>query len=91
MTKIASSQQKIMDNIQAIRAFCEGVTELYDVDKHGDDYWTAYQLPDGSYVDINIYVYAEDPEEFMCATAYPVDGAGNILTSHAVTLKKIQL
>jgi hypothetical protein len=91
MNKVASTQQKIIDNLQAIRSFCEGVTELYNVDVHGDDYWTSYELPDGSYVDINIYVYADAPDEFMSAVAYPVDGAGNTLTGQAVTLKRIQL
>jgi hypothetical protein len=90
-TMKASTQQSIIDNIEIISAFASGLIELYDFDRDGDDYWHGYKLPDGSYVDINIYVFSDGDKEWLNATAYPIWGDGQINTSHGVTVKSIEL
>jgi hypothetical protein len=87
-TMKASTQSDIINNINLLRSFCIGLTDTYDYDRHSDDYWTAYQLPNGSYVDINLFISAEDGEEMCYVTAYPVNGAGQTQTSYGVTVHK---
>jgi hypothetical protein len=84
----ASTQSDITTNIEMLRGFCQGVVDTYNLDHHGDDYWTACELPNGSYVDVNLYISTEDGEETCYVTVYPVNGAGQTQTSYGVTLYK---
>jgi hypothetical protein len=88
---IPSTQESIIEHLPLIRAFSDGLVELWDFDRDGDDYWHSYQLPDGSYIDINIYLYSDEGKEFISSTAYPVWKDGQINTSHGVTIKRMEL
>ena len=72
----------------ALKQFARGLYELYDIDRDGEDWWTAYQFSDGSYADINIY--ANDNEPFTMRTitirAYAVDDDGMMITGDNVLL-----
>jgi hypothetical protein len=71
-----------------LRVFALGLYELYDIDRDGDDWWTAYQFPDGSYADVNIYAYENDPftTRTITITAYAVSDNGMIITGDKVVL-----
>jgi hypothetical protein len=86
-----STQEAIIKHLPLIRAFSDGLIELWDLDRDGDDYWHSYELPDGSYVDINIYVWADNGKDFLSSTAYPVWRDGQVNTTHGVTIKRIEL
>lgn len=71
-----------------LKAFALGLYELYDMERDGDDWWTAYQFPDGSYADINIYAYDNEPftTRTITITAYAVDADGMIITGDEILL-----
>lgn len=88
--RVASTYNYLFENREIIRAYTKGLMEFYDVYYDGDDWWGSLQLPNGSYADINIYVYSMDEngdEELLCATAYPVDARGNVMTQYGMTLQ----
>lgn len=72
----------------ALKEFARGLYELYDIDRDGEDWWTAYQFSDGSYADINIY--AQDNEPFTMRTitvrAYAVGEDGMMITAVSLSL-----
>lgn len=87
---VASTYNYLFENRELLRAYMKGLIELFDIDRDGDDWWGSLRLPNGSYADINIYVYSMDEnsnEELLCATAYPVDARGNVMTQYGMTLQ----
>ncbi len=88
--RVASSYNYLFENRELLRAYMKGLIELFDVDRDGDDWWGSLRLPNGSYADINIYTYEigmGEAEELLCATAYPVDAHGNVMTGYGMTLQ----
>jgi hypothetical protein len=72
----------------ALKNFAEGLYELYDIDRDGEDWWTAYQFSDGSYADVNIYAYENErcTVRTITITAYPVGEDGETLTNNYLRL-----
>jgi hypothetical protein len=72
----------------ALKVFAQGLYELYDIDRDGEDWWTAFQFSDGSYADVNIYAYDNEPftVRTITITAYPVNEDGDTLTDNYLRL-----
>jgi hypothetical protein len=85
----ASNIEKLQIHKQSLVNFAEGLYELYDYERDGEDFWTAYQFDDGSYADVNIYKWESEPfydVRTISVVAYPVDEEGNLITDKSVLL-----
>ena len=69
-----------------LRAYARGLAELYDVDRDGDDYWTATSLPDGTVVDVNVWIDGRWKRERLRITAYAIDDNGSTITTNSLSL-----
>lgn len=85
--RVGSTYDYLFKNIDMLRAYTKGVIEMFDIDRDGDDWWGSIRLPNGSYADVNVYLYDDSKEELLCATVYPVDVRGNTLTQYGMTLQ----
>ena len=81
-----STIAKIRENIETLRAYARGLADLYDVDRDGDDLWTATTLPDGSTVDVNVWIDTVKDHDWLKIAAYPVDSDGQMNGSKWITL-----
>ncbi len=71
-----------------LEEFARGLYELYDIDRDGEDWFTAYQMSDGSFADINIYAYENEPFDVrtITITAYAVDELGQMIPEQSLLL-----
>ena len=74
-----------------LRNFAANLAELYDVDREGDDYWTAYNFGDGSFADVNVWIDSNGKHEWLVITAYAVDADGYTKTDQYRQLHKESL
>lgn len=74
-----------------LRNFARGLVELYDRDRDGDDYWTAFDFGDGSFADVNIWIDENGKHEWLVVTAYPVTIDGDVVTDRYRQLYKASL
>lgn len=74
-----------------LRNYARGLVELYDRDRDGDDYWTAYNFGDGSFADVNIWIDENGKHEWLVVTAYPVAIDGSVITKDYRQLYKESL
>lgn len=86
-----STIETIKEREQELRNFAANIVELYDVDREGDDYWTAYSFGDGSFADVNIWIDSNGKHEWLVVTAYPVAIDGSTVTSEYRQLHKESL
>lgn len=91
----ASSIEILKSHEPALREYAKGLYEMYDAVEHGDDWWTSYQFPDGSYADINICLLVHDWDETdtnvrveIQIDAYPVSSTGDLVTETWLTIFK---
>jgi hypothetical protein len=87
-----STMQTLKADEPALKVFAEGLYELYDIDRDGDDWWTAFKFSNGSYADVNIYTYDNDDETSRTITisAYPVNEHGETDSDNWLPLLKKQ-
>lgn len=89
------TKESTIDTIKArskdLEAFAKSLVELYDVDRDGDDYWTAFDFGDGSFADVNVWIDSIGKHEILKVTAYPVRLDGSTVTSAYRTLYKQSL
>lgn len=71
-----------------LETFAVGLVELFDADRDGDDYWTAFDFGDGSFADINIWIDVRGSHEYLLVDAYPVLIDGSTDTRAYRTLYK---
>jgi len=71
-----SSFKQLKEHEEMLKAFAKGLAELYDIDRDGDDYWTAIRLPNDQYADINVWIWEKDGKEKLKIAAYAVDTEG---------------
>ena len=78
MNTFETWQANVLANKQVI---LKDVLERFDLELHGDDYWVEHVLPDGTEIDINIYMLIDE----LKVTAYPLkDFEGCISTNTAL-------
>lgn len=87
-----STISKIKKHDTELRAFAYGLVQTYDVDRDGDDFWTAYSFGDGSFADVNVWIESSRGKRLMlCVAAYPVTKDGDLVTDEFRVLYKQSL
>ncbi len=86
-----STVETIKERENELRNYATGLAELFDVDREGDDWWTAYSFGDGSFADINVWIDTNGKHEWLVVTAYAVDEDGYTKTDQYRQLYKRSL
>jgi hypothetical protein len=71
-----SSFEQLKEHEEMLKGFAKGLAELYDINRDGDEYWTAVKLPNDLYADINVWIWEKDGQEKLKISAYAVDPKG---------------